>query len=387
MTAMRWPARIALLATGLLAACGGPEAPPAPPPPLVEVETVKTGTVPNVVELPGRIEAVRMAEVRARTDGIIERRLYEEGSFVAAGTPLFRIDPRDYQAQVQSAQAALDRANAARVNAAQVVSRYQPLVSEQAVSAQEFDSARSTLRQAEAQVSEARAALSRAQLQLSYTTVRAPISGRVGRADVTEGALVSASQSTPLTRIDQVTPVYAVFTVSSAQILDTLEQQRSGDLRLPALDQLGVQLILENDAIYGARGELDFASATVAPDTGTQILRARFPNPAGMLKPGEFVRGRIEAGVVRNGITVPSRAVQFRGEEALVYVIAADGTAVSRTVQLGELLGNRWIVQSGLRAGERLIVDGWQRARPGQKVQIRPANAEAGGKADAKAGS
>lgn len=216
----------------------------APPPPLVTAITVQSAAVPNIIELPGRIEAIRTAEVRARTDGIVEARLYREGTDVAEGQPLFRIDQRDYRAQVQQAQAALARAEAARVNAASIVRRYQPLVSERAVSAQEFDAAQSTLRQADASVADARAALSRAQLQLSYTIVRAPIAGRVGRAQVTEGALVSATQATPLTQVDQLSPIYAVFTQSSAALSELIQQARSGGLALPDLSHITVRLTL-----------------------------------------------------------------------------------------------------------------------------------------------
>ena len=224
--------------------------------------------MPNIIELPGRIEAIRTAEVRARTDGIVEARLYREGTDVAEGQPLFRIDQRDYRAQVQQAQAALARAEAARVNAASIVRRYQPLVSERAVSAQEFDAAQSTLRQADASVADARAALSRAQLQLSYTIVRAPIAGRVGRAQVTEGALVSATQATPLTQVDQLSPIYAGFTQSSAALSELIQQARSGGLALPDLSHITVRLTLEDGSEYGPTGQLDFAGQTVDPTTG-----------------------------------------------------------------------------------------------------------------------
>jgi membrane fusion protein (multidrug efflux system) len=350
---------------------------------MVEVVTVRAESVPNIVELPGRIEAVRTAEVRPRTDGIIQRRLFEEGTFVREGAPLFLIDPRDYRAQVESARAVLERATAAQGNAAAVVRRYEPLVGRRAVSGQEFDAARSELRQAQAQVSEARAALSRAELVLSYTTVRAPISGRVGRAEVTEGALVSATQTNALTRVDQVTPVYAVFTISSAEILNATERARTGEVEVGGLSTVKVRLTLENGAVYEPVGRLDFTGATVAPDTGTQLVRAQFPNPDGVLKPGEFVRGRLEAGTIADGMTVPSRAMQFRGEQASVSVLQQDGSVVSRPVTLGEMIGDRWIVRSGLRPGERVIVEGWNRVRPGQKAQVKPA----GGAAPAQGGA
>lgn len=358
---------------GMLTACGDTSETAAPPPVPVEVIVIKNQAVPNVVELPGRIAAVRTAEVRARTDGIVQRRLFEEGSDVKAGTPLFLIDPRDYRAQVQSAQAALQRSLAARQNAASIVARYQPLLSERAVSAQEFDAARSDLQQAEAQVGEARAALARAELLLSHTTVRAPIAGRVGSAQVTEGALVSGAEGTLMTRVDQVSPVHAVFAESSASILDLIRQVRSGELTFPSLNRVEVKLILENGETYGPIGHLDFTSTVVDPETGSQMVRAQFDNPQQLLAPGQFVRGQITAGVRSNGILVPARAIQFKGEEANVSILGKDGTVSNRPVTLSALIDQGWIVRSGLRPGEQVITEGWQRIRPGQKAQVKGA--------------
>lgn len=353
-----------------------PQQPTAPPPPIVETIVLKSERVPNIVELPGRIAAVRTAEVRARTNGIIQQRLYEEGTDVRAGTPLFLIDPRDYIAQVQSSQATLQRAMATQSNAAAVVRRYRPLVQERAVSAQENDSAQSDLGQADGQVAEARAALARSRLLLSYTTVRAPISGRVGRAEVTEGALVNGGEATLLTRVDQRAPVYAVFTASNASILDTVKRMAEGGLSVSP-GNVRVRLILENGDDYGPVGRLDFTDSAVDPQTGSQVIRARFDNPRKLLSPGQFVRGRIEAGTVANGLTLPARAIQFKGPEASVSVMSRDGTVTNRPVTLGEMTDNRWIVRSGVKPGERVIVEGWQKVRPGQKAQLRPVSASA----------
>lgn len=380
---MNWPVRCAAswkaaaaLSLLLLGACGG-DGPPAPPEPLVEVVRVTAGSVPLIVELPGRIEAVRSAEVRARTDGIISRRLYQEGTDVRVGTPLFQIDPRDKQAQVEQARAALQRSQAARENAAAILRRYEPLVAERAVSALEYDSARSAVRQADAGVADARAALARAELELGYTLVRAPIGGRVGRAQVTEGALASAAGATLLTTIEQLEPVYAVFTQSSADLQHLLADAREGAVDLPTLSRVEVRLILEDGREYGPVGHMDFADLSVDPSTGSQTLRASFPNPARGLLPGQFVRGRVAAGTISNGIAVPQRAVQISNEEARVAVVQRDGTVRFRPVRLGGQLGSRWVIREGLSAGEQVIVEGWQKVQAGQKVRIRRADAAA----------
>ena len=362
----------------VLASCSQQEQ-PAPPPPPVDVVTVRTDDVPNVVELPGRIEAVRTAEVRARVDGIVERRLYQEGSDVPAGAPLFLIDPRDKQAQLAQAQAALNRAMAARANARSIVTRYEPLVSRKAVSAQEYDSALSDARQADASVSDARAALDRARLELGYTTVRAPIAGRVGKAQVTEGALVSASSATLLTQVNQLSPIYATFTESSSKLLDVQQLTKSGALRIPNVDAIQVRLVLENGTEYALPGHLDFADQTVDPSTGSQTLRARFLNPDRMLLPGQFVRARIIAGSRRDGIAVPQRAVQISNEEASVLIVGPDDIVTKRTIELGGQSNGKWVVQSGLKPGDRVIIDGWMKVQPGQKVAPRQAKPAAAG--------
>ena len=354
----------------LLAACGGtPDQPP--PPPTVDAVKVTTGDVSNVIELPGRIEAVRTAEVRARVDGIIQRRLYAEGSDVPAGAPLFSIDPRAKQAQLAQAQAGLARSRAAQANARSIVARYEPLVSRKAVSAQEYDAALSDARQADAGVADAMAAVARARLEVGYTTVRAPIAGRVGQAQVTEGALVSAASATLLTQVNQISPVYATFTQANARWLDLQRQVESGALRVPNLSAIEVRLVLENGQEYGPVGHLNFADQVVDPSTGSQSIRATFANPGRLLLPGQFVRGRIVAGTLRNGISIPERAVQIAAEEASVLVIGRDNTVVKRTVELGGQSGGRWTILSGLKAGDLVIVDGWMKVQPGQKVTPR----------------
>jgi membrane fusion protein (multidrug efflux system) len=363
--------RVALAAL-LLSACGEGAPPVAPPPPIVQVMTVSSRPVSNAVELPGRIEAVRSAEVRARVDGIVERRLYVEGADVVAGAPLFQIDPNEVRAQLQQARASLTRAQAARTNAAQVQQRFSTLVGRRAISELEYETALSNLRQADAGVLDARAAVDRAQLRVDYSTVRAPIAGRVGRAQVSEGALVSAAGATLMTQVDQLSPTYAVFTKSSSDLLDLAQKVRSGEIRLPDLQNIQVRLIKENGQDYGLVGHLNFADLTVQPSTGSQVLRALFPNPRRELLPGQFVRGVVLAGVIENGVSVPERAVAIAANEASVMVVAGDNVAARRIIALGGRHDGEWVVRSGLKSGEKVIVDGWQRVQPGQRVTPRP---------------
>lgn len=359
------------LSGALLASCSPSEPKQVAPPVLVTTETIAARELPNVIELPGRIEAVRTAEVRARTNGIVQRRLYKEGTDVKEGTPLFEIDPREYRAQVQQSEAALQRAVATQTNAAAVVKRYKPLLAERSVSAQEYDAAVSDLRQGEAQVAEARAELAQKQLQLSYTTIRAPITGRVGRAQVTEGALVSGTEATLMTRVDQLAPVYAVFTQSNSAILDIIAQIKAGAINVTNMESVEVRLVLDNGTDYVQVGKLDFADQIVDPQTGSQVGRAVFPNPDNQLSSGQFVRVRIKAGTVANGLAIPTRAVQFQASQASVSVVGPEDSVVARPVQLGAQVDGRWVVLSGIKAGDQVIVDGWQKARAGQKVRVQ----------------
>ncbi|CAD6528395.1 Multidrug efflux pump subunit AcrA [Paraburkholderia metrosideri] len=356
-------------------ACGDKQSAPATAAPLIPVlvETISASSVPDVVELPGRIEAVRSAEIRARVDGIVERTLYQEGTDLPAGAPLFQIDPRDYRAQLQQAQAALARTTAVRDNAASVVERFKPLVGRHAVSAQEYDAALATMQQAQANVADAQAAVTLAQLRLDRCIVRTPIAGRVGRAQITEGALVSAGAATLLAQVNQLTPINAVFTQSNTAMLDVEQQIQSGTRQAIEMKHVEVQLVLANGQVYGERGFLDFADLVVDPSTGTQTVRAQFANPSRTLLPGQFVRGRIITAGNRQGIRIPERAVQLDNGVGSVTLVADDGTVFQRNIDLGEQGEGRWTVRAGLKPGERVIVDGWQKVQPGQRVDARPA--------------
>lgn len=355
----------------LLAACGGePEAPPAMPPIEVSAITVTAQPVTNIIELPGRVQAVRTAEVRARVDGIVERRLYEEGTDVRAGTPMFQIDSRPLRAAADAAQAALRRAQAEQTNASRDVERFRPLVARNAISEQEFDAAVARAAQAEADVGSARAQLEQARLNLGYATVTAPIAGRAGRAEVTEGALVSASQGTLMATVEQLDPMYVNFSQSSTQVLQIRRDMQSGRLRTPGVGRTRVTLILEDGSVYERSGVLDFLDQSVDPSTGTVSLRAEFPNPRRILLPGEFVRARIEAGIRPDGILIPQRAVQLSSQGASVMTIDAKGMAAPRPVKVGELRGSQWEIKSGLAPGDKVITDNLQKVQPGAPVRI-----------------
>jgi membrane fusion protein (multidrug efflux system) len=385
----RAPFTLAFPATLLLAlaACSNAEsAQPAMPVPEVSVMTVAPSPVVNIVELPGRVAALRTAEVRARVDGIVEQRLYTEGSDVGRGAPLFRIDSRPLRASLDVQLAAVRRAEAEAQNAAREVARYRPLVARDAISKQEFDAAQARLAQARAEVNSAQAQVRQAQLTLGYTTVSAPIAGRVGRAEVTEGALASQSAGTLLTTIEQIDQVYVNFSQSSEDLLALRRAAQGGG---PAIART-VTVLLEDGTPYGITGTLNFLDQAVDPTTGSVGLRATFRNPQRLLLPGQFVRVRIEAGANPNGIAVPQRAVTLSGAGGTVMIVGAGNVVTPRPVQLGRLDAGRWVITGGLRTGERIVVDGLQKARPGAPVKpvpVRPAPAPGSAPAPAAAGS
>lgn len=364
--------RIALMiagVAGVLAACGD-GAQQAPPPPEVKIYTVKLVEIPRVVELPGRVQAVRTAEVRARVDGIIESRLYQEGTDVQAGAPLFRIDPREKQAAYDQAVGALSRAQASARNTKQVVDRYQPLVSREAISKQEFDAAVAASAQADADVISAQALVERAALDLDYTTVTAPLSGRAGRAQVTEGALVKGTEGTLLTTIEQLDPIYVNVTQSSAELLRLRRDIEEGKVKSVPLDRVRVILTLEDGSVYEKEGHLNFLDMAVDSSTGSISVRAQFDNPGRLLLPGQFVRARVEGSSISNGIVVPQRAVLLKPEGATVLVVGKDNLLESKPVRLGPLHGTLWVIQSGLNPGDRVVTDGLQHARVGAPVRV-----------------
>jgi len=344
----------------------------APPPPEVAVVTVSPERVSLANELPGRLEASRVAEVRARVAGIVTKRVFREGSEVKANEVLFRIDPAPFQATVNSAEAALAKAEANLGQTTLKAQRYKPLAESNAISKQEYDDAQTAQKQAAADVAAAKAALQTARLNLGYATVNAPIAGRVGRALVTEGALVGQGTATPLATIQQLDPLYVNITQPAAEALKLQRAMRSGQLQKAGKDEAKVSIVMEDGEVYPLPGKLLFSEQTVDPSTGAITLRALVPNPDRTLLPGMYVRARIEQAVRENAITVPQQAVQRTADAAIVMVVGQDSKVVPRQVKTDTAVGNKWIVSEGLQPGERIIVEGFQKARPGAVVKAVP---------------
>jgi membrane fusion protein, multidrug efflux system len=379
---------VAVLAALLvLAACGdkAPQAGP-PPPPEVGVVTVAPKTLDVPTELPGRVEAARVAQVRARVTGIVQKRLFAEGSDVKAGAVLFQIDPAPYKAAADSAKAALAKAQASELQASGLLDRYKPLREANAISQQDFVAATSAAAQASADVAAARAALQTAQLNLDYATVTAPISGRIGQALVTEGALVTAAEATQLAVIQQVDQVYVNFTQPVSDITRLRKAFASGKSKALGL-AIPVRIALDDGSELPQAGKLLFSDLTVDPTSGQVNVRAKVPNPDGALMPGMYVRGRIAQQQVDSAVLLPQQAVQRTTANDTVLVVGADGKPSVRVVKLGGNEGANWIVLDGLKPGEQVVVDGFQRIRPGGSVKPVAWGASAPAAAPASAAS
>lgn len=383
--------RRSTLACGLvlaLAACGKTEAPKGPPgagmpPPEVGVVTVEPRDVGLLTELPGRLEASRVAQVRARVAGIVEKRLFKEGSDVKAGQPLFTIDAAPYAAAVQSAQATLARAQANLSQSSSLAGRYKPLLEANAVSQQEYANAVAAQQAGQADVAAAKAAIATAQINLKYASVVAPISGRIGRALVTEGALVGQGEATPLAVVQQINPLFVNFTQSAAQVMDLRRAMEQGRLkRASGQDAASVRLVLEDGSEYGEPAKLLFSDLTVDASTGQITLRAEVPNPGMRLLPGLYVRVRLEQAQASNAVLLPQQAVTRAAGGDSVLVVAADGKAQPRTVKLGGQQNGNWVVLEGLEKGEQVVVDGFQKIRgtaPVKPVPWTPPGAQGAG--------
>jgi membrane fusion protein, multidrug efflux system len=356
--------------------------PAARPPPEVGVVSATLQPVALQSELPGRVEPVRVAQVRARVNGVVLKRLFREGSEVKAGQTLYQIDPATYQATVDSAQASLGKAQANLSMATAQAERYKPLVEANAVSKQEYSNVVTAQKQAEADVAFAKAALQTARINLGYATVTAPISGRIGRALVTEGALVSQTEATQLALIQQISTVYVNFTQSASELLQL--RKMSGAARNGS-ESAAVRIALDDGSELPHPGKLLFADLSVDPSSGQITLRAEVPNPDGLLLPGQYVRVRLSQSELPAGILLPQQAVTRSGQGDSVLVVGADGKPVQRPVKVGAAQGNQWVVLDGLKPGENVIVDGFQKMAPGAPVKPVPWKAAAAAPAASQA--
>ncbi|EKN3393431.1 efflux RND transporter adaptor subunit AcrA [Yersinia enterocolitica] len=339
--------------------------------PEVGIVTLKAAPLNITTELPGRTSAFRVAEVRPQVSGIILKRNYVEGSDVTAGTSLYQIDPATYQAAYDSAKGDLAKAQAAAEIARLTVNRYKPLLGTNYISKQEYDQAVSNSMQANAAVVAAKAAVESARINLAYTQVTSPISGRTGKSSVTEGALVTSGQATALTTVQQLDPMYVDVTQSSDEFLRLKKELADGTLKQEN-GKAKVRLLLENGSEYAETGTLEFSGVTVDETTGSITIRAIFPNPNEALLPGMFVRARLDEGVRPDALLVPQQGVTRnpRGE-ATAMVVGADDKVELRTLVANQAIGNKWLVTEGLKAGDRLIVSGLQKIRPGVQVKVQ----------------
>jgi len=358
----------------LLVACGASTAPQGGgmPPAEVGVVTVTPGDIGLITELPGRLEASRVAQVRARAAGILQERLFREGSDVQAGQVLFRIDPAPYASALQSAEAGLAKAQANLSQASALAERYKPLVAANAVTQQEYASAVAADKQAEADVAAGKAAVQTARINLDYASVTAPISGRIGRALVTEGALVGQGEATQLAVVQQIDPMYVNFTQSAAEVMALRRAMEVGQLKRAGKDAASVRIMLEDGTEYPRSGKLLFSDLTVDATTGQVTLRAEVPNPGDALLPGLYVRVRLTLARANNAIALPQQAVTRSPQGDIVMVVGADGKVSPRPVKVGNQQNGQWVILDGLKAGEQVMVDGFQKLRGDAPVKPVP---------------
>jgi len=366
-----------ILATLALGACGDKAAAPAAPPAAaVTVVTLASAPVTLTRELTGRAEASQQAEVRPQAGGIVERLLFTEGGSVQAGQALYQLDQTAYRADAGSAQAAVARAQASLVTARLSAGRSAELVKTNLISRADNDNAQAALRQAQADLRAAQATLQGANVPLAFTRVTAPISGRIGRSSVTRGALVTASQATPLATIQDLDPMYVEVSQSSAELLQLRREIAAGSLQ--GTDSVPVEIVLEDGSTFAQQGRLSFAEALVDPATGAVALRVVVPNPDQLLLPGMFVRARVANGVRSNGILAPQQGITRnpRGD-ATALVVGADGKVEERVVKVSRAIGDKWLVDEGLNAGDKLIVEGLQKVKAGATVTASERGSEA----------
>lgn len=362
---------IVFAAGAMISGCGKPKA-MAPPPsvPEVAVVTVQPQSVAITTELAGRTSAFLVAEVRPQVGGIIQKRLFAEGSDVKAGQVLYQIDPSSFQAAYASAKATLGKVEAGLTPVRLKADRFKQLVAINAVSKQDYDEASAAVKSAEAEVEAAKANVETARINLAYTRVTAPIAGRIGRSSVTTGSLVTASQAAPLATIQNLDTVYVDVTQSTADLLRMKQALASGQLKNGSASQTKVKLLLEDGSAYPLQGTLKFSDVTVDQSTGSVTVRSIFPNPKQVLLPGMYVRAIIEEGVVGNALMVPQQGVsRDPAGNATALVVGAGEKVEPRILKVSRALGDKWLVDGGLNPGDRVIVEGLQKARPGSPVK------------------
>ncbi len=359
-------------ATLSLAACKKPQEQAAPPPPEVGVVEAKPQTLPLQRELVGRLSPFRSADVRARVAGVLQKRVYEEGSTVKEGQVLFLIDPAPLQASLASAEGALASARASYVNARATASRARSLAPQSYVSKSDLDNAEAAERSAAAAVQQAEAAVTSARINLGYARVTAPIAGQAGKQQVTEGALVGQGDVTLLTTVDQIDPLYVNFSMTADELSLLRAAQDKGAVALAGDGKTTVQVNLPDGSAYGHEGSLDFSSTTVDPATGTVSLRAQLPNPDHILLPGSFVSFKANLGERHNAFLVPQQAVQRDTQGGYVLIVSKDGKVARKNISLDNQQGSNWLVSSGLAAGDQIIVSGIQKVKEGAPAVAKP---------------
>ena len=377
--AKRIAAVVALAGGFILGGCGQQTKGTQTITPEVAVVTMQQEQVVITTELPGRTSASLVAEVRPQVNGIIQKRLFTEGSNVNAGQVLYQIDPAFYQAALDNAQAGLSRSEANLSTIRLKAERYRELLIDKAVSQQDYDDAAAALKQTQADIKYWQATVETARINLKYTLITAPITGRIGRSNVTQGALVAAQQPTALATIQPLDPMYVDVSQSTAELQRLQYQMKEGHLDQNGENQKKVQLILESGTLYPLAGTLQFQDVTVDPTTGSVILRASFPNPNGILLPGMFVRAVLKEGVNEHAILVPQQAVTRnpRGNP-FTLIVDAEGKVQLRMLTLDRAMGDKWLISSGLVSGDRVIVEGMQKVQPGASVKVVPFAADSG---------
>jgi membrane fusion protein (multidrug efflux system) len=360
----------------ITSSCGSQQAAPPPAIPEVAVVTVNPERVVLTTELPGRTSAYFVAEIRPQVNGIIQKRLFDEGSDVRTGEVLYQIDPAPYQAAYNNAVAALAKSEANLPPIRLKAERYRQLVAVNAISQQDFDNADAALKQAEADIEYSKATVESARINLAYTRITAPISGRIGKSNVTVGALATAYQGPAFATIQQIDPIYVDATQSTANLLQLKRNIAAGRIKGSGPDQARVKLVLQDGTPYPPEGTLKFSEVTVDPTTGSFILRMVFPNPKHILLPGMYVRAVVQEGEVDQAILAPQQGVSRDPKgNPIALIVDGSGKVEQRRITIDRTIGDKWLITEGLKPGDRLIVEGMQKVRPGDSVKIVPSDA------------